>query len=197
MAGNDDQPAAQNVIALWYTRIFEIIGGSAMLIIVVVMAVQVLMRYIFNASLIWAEELCRYLMVWISFVLVGLAFQRGELVTVDLVAKALSPRARFILKLVASVPLLAFLYFVTTAGYTFANRMSMQSIPALDFIWSSIAGRDKTADVSIFWVYVSVAIGAVLLTIHIVVELVLEGRAAFGGAAQAQPPAPPAHHPEI
>jgi len=194
VAGSDKISAHRNLIALWYTRVFETLGGGAMLIIVVVMAAQVLMRYVFNASLIWAEELCRYLMVLITFLLVGLAFQRGELVAVDLVSKALPPRARFILKLIASVPLLGFLYLVATSGYTFANRMSMQSIPAIDFIWSSIAGRDKTADISIFWVYGSVAFGAVLLMIHLVAELVLEGRAAFGGAP---PPATETHHPEI
>ena len=196
MADSEPASAHRNMIALWYTRVFETLGGGAMLIIVVVMTAQVIMRYVFNASLIWAEELCRYLMVWITFVLVGLAFQRGELVAVDLVSKALPLRARFVLKLLASVPLLIFLYLVATSGYTFADRMSMQSIPAIDFIWSSIAGRDKTADISIFWVYGSVALGAVLLMIHLVVELALEGRAAFGGAA-AEEPAPAPHHPEI
>ena len=195
MADNEVASEHRNIIALWYTRVFETLGGSAMLIIVVIMAAQVIMRYVFNASLIWAEELCRYLMVWITFVMVGLAFQRGELVAVDLVSKALPLRARFILKLVASVPLLIFLYLVATSGYTFASRMSMQSIPAIDFIWSSIAGRDKTADISIFWVYGSVALGAVLLMIHLVVELVLEGRVAFGGKAGTS--APVTHHPEI
>ena len=195
MADNEAASEHQNIVALWYTRVFETFGGGAMLIIVVVMAAQVIMRYVFNASLIWAEELCRYLMVWITFVMVGLAFQRGELVAVDLVSKALPLRARFILKLVASVPLLIFLYLVATSGYTFASRMSMQSIPAIDFIWSSIAGRDKTADISIFWVYGSVALGAVLLMIHLIIELVLEGRIAFGGKAGAS--APVTHHPEI
>jgi TRAP-type C4-dicarboxylate transport system permease small subunit len=163
-----------------------------MLVIVVVMSVQVVMRYVFNASLIWAEELCRYLMVIMTFLLVGLAFQRGELVAVDLVTKVLPIRARFILKLVASVPLLIFLYLVMTSGYTFANRMSLQSIPSLDFIWSSIAGRDKTANISIFWVYGSVAFGALLLMIHLVVELVLEARAVFGDEAPPSAPAAPA-----
>ena len=195
MAENGGARSALNAVALWYTRTFETLGGVGMLIIVVVMTTQVLMRYVFNASLIWAEELCRYLMVWITFMLVGLAFQRGELVAVDLVSNALPPRARFILKLVASIPLLGFLYLVTTSGYTFASRMSLQPIPAIDFIWSSIAGRDKTADISIFWVYGSVAFGAVLLMIHLVVALVLEARAAFGEAPAG--PQSAAHHPEI
>jgi TRAP-type C4-dicarboxylate transport system permease small subunit len=195
MADSEEMSAHRNFIALWYTRIFEALGGGAMLIIVVVMAVQVLMRYVFNASLIWAEELCRYLMVMITFVMVGLAFQRGELVAVDLVTKALPLRVRFVLKLIASAPLLIFLYLVMTSGYTFASRMSMQSIPAFDFIWSSIAGRDKTADVSIFWVYGSVSFGAALLMIHLIAELVLEAKAIFGG--KVAPPAAAAHHPEI
>jgi TRAP-type C4-dicarboxylate transport system permease small subunit len=196
MTDDEMMSAHRSRIALWYNRIFEALGGGAMLIIVIVMAVQVLMRYVFNASLIWAEELCRYLMVVITFLLVGLAFQRGELVAVDLLTKALPNRARVILKLVVSVPLLVFLYLVMVSGYTFAARMSLQSIPSLDFIWSSIAGRDKTADVSIFWVYGSVSFGALLLMIHLVAELVVEVRAAFGAEAASRA-APAGRHPEI
>ena len=38
------------------------LAGTSMLAIVVIMIVQVFARYVLNASLIWAEELCRYIL---------------------------------------------------------------------------------------------------------------------------------------
>jgi TRAP-type C4-dicarboxylate transport system permease small subunit len=47
-----------------YRRLMRFLAGTSMLAIVVIMVVQVFARYVLNASLIWAEELCRYILVW-------------------------------------------------------------------------------------------------------------------------------------
>jgi len=158
----------------WYVRIMTAIGASAMGALVVVMVVQVIARYVFNASLIWAEELCRYILIWITFLFIGLAYQRGELVTVDIVTMALRPVWRYALKVAVTIPVLVFVWLMTTNGYDYANRFGAQKIPALDFIWMSLTGG-RTADVSIQWVYHSVTVGSGLLLLHILVSLVSEG----------------------
>ena len=38
------------------------------------MIVEVVMRYVFLSSLIWAEEACRYLLIWSSFLAAVLAY---------------------------------------------------------------------------------------------------------------------------
>ena len=37
-------------------------------VLLAVMGLQIVMRYSFNASLIWAEEVCRYLLIWVSLI---------------------------------------------------------------------------------------------------------------------------------
>lgn len=37
----------------------------------IVMMLQVILRYIFNAPLYWAEEFCSYCLVWSTFVSLG------------------------------------------------------------------------------------------------------------------------------
>ena len=159
----------------WYLATVEAAGGAAMALIVVIVTVQVVMRYVFNASLIWAEELCRYILVWMTFLLIGLAFHRGELIAVDLATVRLRPFWRFAFKLVVTVPLVIFLGYIVVNGYRFASRMGVQTLPAFDFIWASLTGQEE-ADISVFWVYVSVAVGCALLILHIIVALFAEAR---------------------
>ena len=40
--------------------------------------VNVVARYMFNYSIIWAEEISQYLMIWIAFLGAGLALREGR-----------------------------------------------------------------------------------------------------------------------
>lgn len=163
--------AVRRLYAGW-TRLINVLAGSSMAVVVVVMTAQVIARYVFNSSLIWAEEFCRYILVWQTFLFIGVAYQRGELIAVDIVPLMLSPAWRFALKVVVTIPVLIFLWLMVTNGYAYAARFQHQNLPALDFIWMSIAGRE--ANISVFWVYVSVAVGSGLLALHMVASLVVD-----------------------
>ncbi|WP_160382562.1 TRAP transporter small permease [Pseudooceanicola pacificus] len=154
-----------------YTRTIEGLAGVSMAIILAVMIAQVVARYLFSGSLIWAEELCRYLLLWQTFLLLGVAYQRGEFVMLDVLPYMLGPRARLILKCVTAVPILIFLVVIVDQGFDYASRFDRQKIPALDFIWSSLTGNN--AGVSVTWVYVSVPVGAALLALHVTADLVV------------------------
>lgn len=162
----------------WYMVIMKGVGAAMMGTILCIMVVQVIARYVFNASLIWAEELCRYILIWITFLFIGLAFQRGELVTVDALTMRLSHRAQYVLKAVVTIPVLIFLWLMVTNSYAFFSRFAIQTIPAMDFIWQAL-GLGESANVSILWVYYSVTVGNALLFVHIVVSLLAEGRVLF------------------
>lgn len=154
----------------WYMRAMRFLAGTSMLTIVVIMTAQVVARYLFNASLIWAEELCRVLLVWQTFLFVGLAYRRGELVAVDVLPELLTPKLRLALKILVSIPVLAFLWLMAVNGYDYASRFQNQVIPAVDFIWMSVVGEGL--GVSVFWVYVSVCIGSALLSLHVLASIV-------------------------
>ena len=40
--------------------------------IVIIMGVQVFFRYVLNDSIIWAEEMSRYFLIWITFLVLGI-----------------------------------------------------------------------------------------------------------------------------
>lgn len=154
----------------WYYRAIRFAGGATMLAIVLIVLAQVVARYAFSSSIIWAEEMCRYLLLWQTFLVIGYAYQRGEFVAVEVLPDLLTPSVRFALKAVLAVPVLIFLWFIMTNGYFYSQRFSNQIIPALDFIWNSLTGN--RAAVSISYVYISVSIGSALLALHVIGGLV-------------------------
>lgn len=161
-----------------YARIMNALAGLSMLTIVIVMIVQVVARYVLNSSLIWAEELCRYILIWQTFLFIGIAYQRGELVAVEIVPDLLPRGGRILLKALVLIPILVFLWLMMVNGYVYALRFENQTIPALDFIWMSVAG--ETLSVSIKWIYISVAVGAGILGLHMVAALIAEILEYFG-----------------
>ncbi len=157
----------------WYRNSMRIFAGTSMLAIVVIMIVQVFCRYVLNASLIWAEELCRYILVWQSFLLIGIAYQQGELIVLDVLSTRVSPKLLFLIRLLVAVPVCYFLYLMVRHGIVNAGRFKAQTIPAIDFIWTSLVG--KPAHLPIFWIYVSVPVGCAILLMHVLAGLVSDG----------------------
>lgn len=173
MHTTDATVAPQGPLVLtWYRNAMRFVAGSSMLAIVVIMVVQVFCRYVLNASLIWAEELCRYILVWQSFLLIGIAYLQGELIVLDVLSTRVSPAIRLLIRVLVTLPVCYFLYLMVRHGLVYASRFSAQTIPAIDFIWVSLFGRQ--AHLPIFWVYVSVPIGCAILLIHIVASVVYD-----------------------
>ncbi|MBR9839285.1 MAG: TRAP transporter small permease [Rhodobacteraceae bacterium] len=157
-----------------YVWLVRTLAGVSMLLIVAIMLAQVFWRYILGGSLIWAEELCRYLLIWQTFLVLGLAFSKGEFVALEFVPSLLSPRLRWLLKAVMAVPIVLFLGLMAWYGWDFASRFDRQTIPALDFIWTALSG--EALGLSIRWVYVSVTVGLALLALHVLADLAVSFR---------------------
>ena len=161
----------------WYFKAMVAFAGVSMGVIVTIMLVQIVARYVFNSSLIWAEELCRYILVWETFLLIGIAYHQGELAILDLLSGHVSPKVRLVLRTLVYIPVGFFLFLLIKHGLVHASRFAHQTIPALDFIWTSLTG--KPAGLTVFWIYVSVPVGCAILLLHLVFGLIDDARSAF------------------
>ena len=150
--------------------------------IVVTMATQVFFRYVLNNSIIWAEELSSYMLVLISFLLLGAAFQRGEMMNIELVTGRLGRRGRAIWLVPLSLCMIGFLSVLSYYCYQFALLNRSTTIPALDFIATSITGETQTLVLSRYWLYLMIPIGLMLLAAHILLAMVRHVLVAIGVA---------------
>lgn len=172
-----------------YESLLRLLAGGSMILLVAITVSQVLIRYVFGTSLIWAEEVCRYLLIWQTFLLIGYAYTRGEMMAVDVLPDMAGPKAAFVMRLIMLLPILIFLWVLTENGYAYAARFQRQVIPAGDFIWTSLTGG--SLGLSIFWIYISVAVGSALLGLHMIVATIRD----FLDLKAGRTPAHAAKHP--
>ena len=122
-----------------------------------VMFAQVFFRYVLNSSLQWAEEFCVYALVWLVFI-GGATVTRGwGHITITVFVNLLPFRARAWSFVAAKVLSLAFILVLVYWGFQLANLPVHAASPSMGF--------------STRWVKVSIAVGAILMTLFTLNEL--------------------------
>lgn len=69
----------------------------SLLVTAIVLFINVVLRYVFSASTSWAEELIRYLMIWITFIGGSVCVRRGAHIRMDFLLTILPKRAGILL----------------------------------------------------------------------------------------------------
>lgn len=115
---------------------------------------NVVSRYLLNFSLIWIEELTRYMMVWVGFLGAGLVLRLGAHIAVEAFQDLLPKRVAQVLRAGIVVLLAATFAAMTWLGVRYAAFAWDQETPALN--WSTGA------------IYLAIPIGSALLLAHLV-----------------------------
>jgi len=112
----------------WYVHIEDVLGTFALGIILVVMATQIVLRYVFNGSLIWSEEISRYLLIALVFMGTATAVREREHIQIDLIDRLISKQALSVLKILVDITLGIYLcviiYHAQTVVVMFKNQPS-------------------------------------------------------------------------
>lgn len=112
-------------------RTAEVVCCVMVLIMTLVVATQVICRYLLGASLTWSEEASRYLLIWITFLGGSIAFKRGMHTGFDAVVRALSPQTRRAARLVTLLAIVTFLVIAGLKGMQLALFNMAQRSPAM------------------------------------------------------------------
>lgn len=106
-------------------RLIVIFGAATM---VAVVSAQVVMRYVFNGSFDWADEVSRIAFVWTTFLAIPLGIREGSHVGITLLvdkfpAGLSSAIARLMNLLAAGMLLVVFWTSITVAAATWSERL--------------------------------------------------------------------------
>ena len=138
-------------------RILVTVNQWIVIIMMAVMATlvftNVVCRYILSFSIVWAEEVSQYLMVWVAFLSAGLALRQGRHVAIELLQDHLPSTARKVTRHLVALLLIVFMGILIVLGFQFARFAWDQETPVLN--------------IPLGIPYLAVPIGALLLLIHI------------------------------
>lgn len=115
--------------------------------------VNVVSRYLFNHSIIWVEEVTRYMMVWVGFIGSGLVLRYGAHIAVDVFQDVLPARAAQLVR-AAIVLLLAVVFAAMTwLGLQYVRFAWDQETPVLNWNFGAV--------------YLAIPIGSALMLAHL------------------------------
>ncbi|MBE6906386.1 MAG: TRAP transporter small permease [Ruminococcaceae bacterium] len=106
---------------LLYLRMLDTFSAVLMFLLVIIVLYSVFSRYILNSSIAWAEELSRFLMVWMICIGAVTAYYHHEHLGLDLLVK-LFPKLSASIAIIQNVAAL-----VTTAIMTLGGWQLMRS----------------------------------------------------------------------
>ncbi len=98
------------------------LGQIILLVIIVLTAVQVVLRFVFLAPLTWPEELSAILLIWLTFVGAVALTRRNDHIRVELVEEFAGPRIARWLDILFDIATIVFLALIISGGWPFHGR---------------------------------------------------------------------------
>ncbi|MBW1722045.1 MAG: TRAP transporter small permease [Deltaproteobacteria bacterium] len=128
-----------------YGSIPEKLGTGFCILLLILMSliviIQVFSRYLFNHSFVWAEELVRYLMIWMVLIGAALVQSKNEHIRIDFFPRMAGARGGRIMDTVFRLCTLFFLTIIIVKGVKSAyfNRLFESSGLRISMIWPYLA----------------------------------------------------------
>jgi TRAP-type C4-dicarboxylate transport system permease small subunit len=138
---------------------FAMAAACLMLVIASSLGVfQIVTRFVLEQPAEWSEILIRLSLIWMVFLGIPAAFRQGAMVSVDVLYRWSPPRLKRVLDFVVALAALALICVVLWWGWDYSVRGRVQSMAGLE-------------EVSMFWGYVAMPVGAVFCILGILGNL--------------------------
>ncbi len=99
--------------------------------IVLILLIGVILRYLFNAPLFWAEEVVVLALIWITFLGGILLVRDDKNVAITVVTDQLPPPLARMVCLLGDILVLGMIVVMLWLSWRLSNRLSMSTTPAL------------------------------------------------------------------
>lgn len=119
-------------------KILRLSAATGVAVMVVVVTIQVILRYIFHSALDWAEEAARFLLVWISFIGIVLGLRENKHIGIDAFVYWLPKKLRLLVDVVALTMSAIFWVILVVGGMQLSQSASDQLSPALQIKMSLV-----------------------------------------------------------
>jgi TRAP-type C4-dicarboxylate transport system permease small subunit len=104
-----------------------------MFLMSIIIFIQVIMRYAFQNSLVWSEELSRYMFIWLIYFAVSYTARREKHIRIDAAINLYPKKLRPYVEILSEVIVLGFSIFIAVTAVTVYQKItwSGQLSPAM------------------------------------------------------------------
>ena len=135
---------------------FAMAAACLMLVVASALGVfQIVTRFVLEQPAEWTEVIIRFSLIWMVFLGIPTAFRQGAMVSVDVLYRWSPAGIKRVLDAAVAVAALALVAVIFWWGWDYAQRGKVQSMIGLE-------------DVSMFWAYIAMPVGAVFSVLGIV-----------------------------
>jgi TRAP-type C4-dicarboxylate transport system permease small subunit len=131
----------------WTTQISMAVACFMLALASVLGLFQIFTRFVIEQPAEWTEVLIRFSLIWMVFLGIPAAFRLGAMVSVDVLYRASPPWGRRVLDCLVALASLSLMAIIFWWGQDYAQRGKVQSVIGLE-------------DVSMFWAYIAMPVGA-------------------------------------
>ena len=116
----------------WFSRLEEGLLALLLALMTLITFAQVIARYIFNYSFVWALELVMFLFAGLIFIGISYGIRVGSHIGVDALVRTLSERTARVVAIVATLLCLLYTVIVFVGAYAYVMKMYEIGILAQD-----------------------------------------------------------------
>lgn len=107
------------------------LGQVIIFFIVMIIGVQVILRFVFSAPFDWPEELSEILLIWLTFIGAVALTRRNDHIRVELIEEFGGERLNTCLKIIFDTVTVLFLTLLVIYGWDLMNELTFEKTPAL------------------------------------------------------------------
>ena len=119
----------------------------------VIIFANVCLRYLTTESIVWAEEVARHLMIWLTFLGAGLVLRHGGHIAIENLHDVLPARAARGLRILVAISLAVFFAAMIRFGVIYVERTMLQTSSATQIPFG--------------YIYLAMPIGFALMMAHL------------------------------
>ncbi|MFG6150215.1 TRAP transporter small permease [Halobacillus sp. B23F22_1] len=126
---------------------------------VIIIFTQVVMRYVFDNSLSWSEEIARYAFIWMIYIGVSYGVKEQKHLNVDAFSMLFEKKGKIILSMISTISFFIFSLIISIYGFDIVVKITRES---------------AALQIPMEWVYAAPAVGMALTSIRLIQRLVLQ-----------------------
>lgn len=112
--------------------------GIAFFVVITVTCLQVICRYVFNQSLVWSEELVRFLVVWMCMVGSAVSNFDDDHMTINIIAEKFPRTVQFVMYTIRQIMILVFCVVCSYSSLPLlkaAGKAQLGALPIPGYAW--------------------------------------------------------------